>query len=285
MLQSSYRFVEAEVSKFNSNRERFKMLARDNPIMIQARIVKAIVLRDLRTRFGRTFLGSMIIVAWPLSHLLFMICLFLVARNVIPIGTDSAVFFGTGILPYILCLYPVRWIMFSVVQNRALLGLPAVKTSDIILARCIVEIIAAFWVTCIFVLILFIFGVNALPHHANDAILAILATIYLAFAMGWTAAVMYALVRAWLAVQIGCLILMYFTSGVFFIPTNLPEKFKEILWYNPLLHSVEWLRSAYYEGYGYGMLSRSYLLWSATVILFIGLVIERAVRGRLMIEH
>lgn len=261
------------------------LLARDNPLVVQARVIWAITLRDLQSRFGRTLWGSLIIVGWPLSHLTLIVCIYLVTRRVIPYGTDSAVFFGTGVLPYILCFHPARWIMLSLFMNRPLLGLPAVKTSDIIIARCIVEIVSACWVTFIFLIALFIFGVNALPHHISDAILAILATLYLAIAIGWTAAVMYALVRVWIGVQIGVLLLMYVGSGVFFVPTNLPAKFRDILWYNPLLHSVEWLRSAYYDGYGYGMLSKSYLLGYATVLLFIGLVLERAVRGRLMIQQ
>jgi capsular polysaccharide transport system permease protein len=261
------------------------MLFRDNPIAIQARVIKAIVLRDMQSRFGRTLWGSLIIVAWPLSHLVVLVSVYVFVRRVIPIGSDSAIFFGTGVLPYIFCLYPARFIMISLATNRSLLGLPAVKPSDIIIARCIVEVVSAFWVTCIFILGLFIFGVDALPHHVNDAILAVLATLYLAVAMGWTAAVMFALIRGWLAVQIGFFILMYMGSGVFFIPTNLPAKFRDILWYNPLLHSVEWLRSAYYEGYGYGMLSKSYLVAYATIVLFIGIVLERATRGRLMIQQ
>lgn len=260
------------------------MAASETAIAIQTRVVGALVLRDMRTRFGRTFFGSLIIIAWPLTHLFILMAAFLLARNVIPIGTDSAVFIGTGVLPYILCFYPGRMIMFAVMQNKTLLELPAVKTPDIILARCIVEVIAAFWVTCLFAITLYLFGVDVIPHRLDDAILAILATVYLGLAIGWLGAVMYAAVRAWLMVQIGWLIGMYFTAGVFFIPTNLPEKFRNILWYNPLLHAVEWLRSTYYDGYGYGMLSKSYLLVSATLILFTALLVERTIRGRLL-EH
>jgi capsular polysaccharide transport system permease protein len=258
------------------------MLRRDHPLIIQARVVYAIILRDMRTRYGRTFIGSLIIILWPLTHLLFIMGALMFSRSIVPMGTDSAVFFGTGVLPYMLCLYPGRMIMLSVVQNKPLLGLPTVKTTDIILARCIVEVVAAFWVAVIFMFILYLFGADVLPHRADEAILAILATCYLGFAIGWLGAVMYAVVRFWLAVQIGWLILMYVSSGVIIVPTSLPEKVRNILWYNPLLHAVEWLRSSYYDGYGYGMLDRSYLFWSATVILFIALVLERGIRGRLL---
>ena len=52
--------------------------------------------------------------------------------------------------------------------------------------------------------------------------------------------------------------------------------------FDPLLHSVEWLRSAYYDGYGYGMLNKAYLIGYATAALIGALVIERFTRGLLL---
>jgi capsular polysaccharide transport system permease protein len=261
------------------------MLSKDHPLLIQARVIRAIVLRDLRTRFGQTFAGTAIIVLWPLSHLLMLILVWGATNHLVPIGTDPAIFFGTGALPYILYFYPARMIMFAIVQNRPLLGLPAVRTSDLIIARSIVDLISSFWVAVLFLMILTAFGVDALPQRHADAMAAILATIYFAFAVGYLGAVMYALVKAWVAAQILGSIVMFVTAGVFVPTAALPEKMRNLLWFNPLVHSVEWLRSAYYDGYGYGMLSKSYFLWTSTVILFVALALERGARGRLMVLH
>jgi len=251
-------------------------------LKVQGRVIGALMLRDMRTRFGRTFMGYVIIVGWPLAHLLVLMAIFLATRRVAPVGTSVPVFLGTGVLPYILCLYPGRMIMLCLVQNQPLLLFPIVKTTDVILARGLLEILTACWVTVIFALLLYICGVDIAPIHYHEAIQAILATMYLAFAIGFIGAVLYKLVRAWLGVQIGFLILLYITAGVFFIPTNVPEDLQFYLWFNPLLHCVEWLRSAYYDGYGYGMLSQGYLISFSTLLLAIGLVIERFVRGRLL---
>ena len=240
------------------------------------------MLRDMRTRFGRTFFGYVIMVMWPLTHLLLLMTIYSLVRRAVAIGTSAPVFFGTGILPYILCLYPARMTMMSLMQNAPLLYFPIVKSFDVIVARGVLETITVFWVTVIFCLILYILGVDIVPIHSEDALLAIFATVYLAFSIGFIAAVLYKLTRAWAAVQIGLLILMYFTSGAFFMPTSMPQVVQDVIWYNPLLHSVEWLRSAYYDGYGYGMLSRSYLIGFATALLFIGLLSERLVRGFLL---
>jgi capsular polysaccharide transport system permease protein len=236
----------------------------------------------MRTRFGPSFFGYVIIVGWPLTHLLILMSVYLLARRLTPIGTSAAVFLGTGILPYILCLYPARMIMLSLHQNAPLLYFPIVKSFDVIVARGILETITAFWVVVIFCSILFLFGVDVMPVHPEQAFMAVFATIYLAFAIGFFSAVIYKVFKAWVAVQIGLLILMYLTSGALFVPSALSASIQNALWFNPLLHSVEWLRSAYYDGYGYGLLSRDYLLGFATVVLALGFLAERSIRGVLL---
>src|SRR5262245_51841833 len=114
---------------------------------IQKRVVGALILRDMRTRFGRTFFGYLVIVGWPFSHLLLLMGVYLVTRRVAPIGTNTTIFLATGVLPYILFFYPGRFIMFSLVQNHPLLYFPIVKPVDVVLARGILEILTAFWVT------------------------------------------------------------------------------------------------------------------------------------------
>lgn len=240
------------------------------------------MLRDMRTRFGRTFFGYVIMVMWPLTHLLLLTSIYILARRAVLVGTSAPVFFGTGILPYILCLYPARMTMMSLTQNAPLLYFPIVKSFDVIAARGFLEVITAFWVTAIFCLVLYIFGVDIMPIYPEEALLAIFSTVYLAFSIGFLAAVLFKLMRAWAMVQIGLLILMYFTSGALIVPSSLPNSIQTFIWFNPLLHSVEWLRSAYYDGYSYGQLSRSYLLGFATLLMFSGLLAERAARGFLL---
>lgn len=251
-------------------------------LTVQLRVIGALILRDMRTRFGRSFFGYLIIVGWPLSHLLGITGIYMLSQRLAPIGASVPIFVGTGVLPYILCLYPSRMMMMALVQNQPLLYFPIVKTTDIIFARGILEMITSFWVTAIFAIVLYIGGVDIAPLHYQEAIQAILAIVYLGFALGFIGAILFKLVRAWIVVQVLFLIGMYVTAGVFFMPSNLPDDIQYYLWFNPLLHCVEWLRSAYYDGYGYGMLSREYLLGFSTCVLGLGLIIDRAVRGQLL---
>jgi len=248
----------------------------------QLRVVLALVLRDMRSRFSHTFIGYIIMVLWPLSHLLALLVTYLFTRSLVPIGTSAAVFFATGLLPYILCLYPSRMIAMALVQNQPLLYFPIVKSLDVILARGVLEIVTSFWVVFIFSVLLFIFDVDIYPSQPEEALLAIAATIYLSFSMGFLSAVLFKLVRAWMIILIISMIGMYFSSGALFLPSAFPEQIQYYMSFNPLFHSVEWLRSAYYDGYNYGLLSRQYLVGFSTVLLCLGLALERLVRGYLL---
>jgi len=247
-------------------------------IKVQMRVIGALILRDMRTRFGRTFLGYVIQVLWPLTHLCFVMTLYVVIRRFMPFGTSPAVFLGTGILPYILCLYPARMISMSLVQNSPLLYFPIVKAVDVVIARGILEVITAFWVTVLFVFILYVFGVDVMPIYPEQALLAVFASIYLGFSIGFLGAVLYKVFKFWIVIVFLSLIVMYATSGVFIYPSALPPKVQYYMSWNPLFHSVEWLRSAYYDGYGNNILDKGYLFGFASVNLFLGLLAERVIR-------
>jgi capsular polysaccharide transport system permease protein len=77
-------------------------------------------------------------------------------------------------------------------------------------------------------------------------------------------------------------ILLWMSSGILFVPDALPEVIRTPLSYLPTLQGVEWMRSAYYEGYGSAILDKSYLIAFALCSLCIGLGLERLVRGKLM---
>ena len=67
-----------------------------------------------------------------------------------------------------------------------------------------------------------------------------------------------------------------------FVPDFLPEPARSYASYHPVLQVVEWMRSAYYEGYGEGVLDRRYVLEVAVGSTFLGLLLERATRGHLL---
>jgi capsular polysaccharide transport system permease protein len=171
---------------------------------------------------------------------------------------------------------------YAIEMNKPLFLFPVVHALDIIISRAIIEFLTAFVVIALFWFLAVLAGVDLTPVNLETGAAAVLATVYFAISAGILNTIISSLMKFWHVIFILIMLLMYLTAGVFVLPTSLPENVRDIMWFNPLFQCVEWLRSAYYEGYGDTMLSRSYLLWIATSALFLGLLGERFIRGKLL---
>ena len=77
----------------------------ESPLTIQTRVIGALMLRDTRTRVGRTFFGFAFVVLKPLAHLLFLMTMYLTIRGRMALlGNSPAVFWATGLFP-ISCVF------------------------------------------------------------------------------------------------------------------------------------------------------------------------------------
>lgn len=252
-------------------------------LVVHARVVAGLIMRDFANRTGYTSVGLAGRVLRPVFQLYFSFGIYLLLRGRLPlVGNDPYVFWAVTLLPYIVVIYPSFKVMAAISSNAALLSFPIVTPFDLILARSIVQLLCSFWVVALFFSSLFLFGVKIMPVRIEDALMATLAGIYLSFGLGWFSAVMNKMLNFWSIIKVILQTFMYFTSGVFFLPESMPQKVQNVIVYNPLLHVVAWLRAAYYEGFGYGLLDRTYLVCFATALLFLGMFLERASRGWLM---
>lgn len=253
-------------------------------LKIRKNVIGALILRDMRTRFGRSHLGYLIAIAWPLTHLITIVTIMSLANRLVPIGTEPAVFVSSGVLPYILCLYPARTMGLAIEMNRSLFLFPAVRPIDVILARGIIEFLTAAFIVIIFFLGALAIGVNILPSNYNVWISAVSVTICLSVAMGLINTIIGSIFKFWHILFLVLMFIMYSSSGAFILPSSLPKSTQEIMWYNPLFHCVEWIRSSYFEGYGDDTISRSYLIYIAVTLLAVGLLGERFARGKLLTQ-
>jgi capsular polysaccharide transport system permease protein len=248
----------------------------------QWRVLVALMLRDIKTRFFGNEFGFLIIMAWPISHILILLAINTSLGRVAPYGDSPALWFATGIIPFMAFSYMSRFIMTGIIMNRPLLVFPAVKITDILFARAIVEILNAGCVVLIMMSIFYFQDIDFVPLDVVQASCALAAAMLLGLGFGVISAVIAVPMHGWMIGQNLLMIILWMASGVLFVPDALPEIARVPLSYNPVLHIVEWMRSAYYEGYGANILSKTYVLTWGSTMLFLGLVLERLVRGRLL---
>lgn len=236
---------------------------------------------DMRTRFGSSYFGYLLAIAWPLSHLIIISGAYLLKNYIAPVGESPAVFVATGVVPYILCLYPARMLGMAVFQGRTLLNMPIIKPGHLIAARWILEVLNAVVVLSLYMLLMYSLDVDFLPADYLLAAQAVLAAIYLGIGLGVFNTVACSIFgHYFFAAFTLAAVLIYILSGAYVPSYTFTEEMREYYSYNPLFQIVEWLRSAYYTSYDPAMVDKFYVIEVASISLALGLLGERFLRGK-----
>ena len=233
----------------------------------QGRVLTALMLRDIKTRFFGSSYGFILSILWPRAA---------------PYGDSAVLWFATGTVPYIAFNYSSRFIMLGIILNKALLSFPVVKVFDILLARAILEVLSAACVILLMAVILTFMDVDFVPNDLTQACLALATALMLGFGFGILNAIIAAAIPGWITGFALFQIVMWIASGVAFNVDGMPEMARYWLSFNPIFQCVEWMRSAYYDGVGNGILDRPYVVGFTAISIILGLGLERLVRGKIL---
>ncbi|MDR7038320.1 capsular polysaccharide transport system permease protein [Methylobacterium sp. BE186] len=246
------------------------------PTEAYLRVLHALMLRDMRTRFGGSHLGYAVVVLWPVVHVFVLVSIYVFRKVPAPLGESRALFFSTGAVTVLIFQYISKEVMKAVLMNKPLTYYPQVKNFDVVLARVLVEIITGFLGLLTVMSALVVLGVNPIPADPIVAIAGYCAAIALGIGIGTINIGIVAFFPGWLIGYQLFNILMYIASGVIFLPHYLPKQIYDILKYNPAMQIVEWVRLGYYPNSNMHVDYMYVMLFSLTT-LSLGLLLERVV--------
>jgi capsular polysaccharide transport system permease protein len=250
----------------------------------QFNVILAIMLRDIRTRFFGHGVGFLVAIGWPLVHILILLGIFTAFGRSAPYGESMTVFFATGLVPFMAFSYMSRFTMLSVIMNRPLLAFPAIKLLDIVVARALLEMLGSCCTVIILLIIFWCFDIDFMPMDIVQAVFALGAAMLLGIGFGILNGIIAMAVPTWATGYALIIVVFYIISGITFVPDALPETIRYYLSFNPSLQTVEWMRAAYYEGYS-TILDKEYTISFGALTIFLGLIVERFLRGHLLISR
>ena len=193
-------------------------------LRMHGRILVALMIRDVKTRFFGTPLGFILAILWPVSHIFILIFLNGALGRAPPYGDSAPLFFATGLLPFMCFNYMSRFTVLGVMLNKPLLGYPIVKVGDLLLARAILEVLNAAIVVIVTVVILTAMGVDIWPPRPIEAMYAMLACIWLGFGFGIVNAVIAGIFPFWFTPYSLFQIVLWIASGVIMVPDEYPDR-------------------------------------------------------------
>jgi len=250
-------------------------------LMCQVRVVGALILREMRVRFGRSQLGYLWAVAEPLAYVAAFSAMFHYLDRHPPFGSSMALFFATGILPFQLFRNLGTQLAGAFSANQALLTYPIVQPIDTIVSRAILEAATSLFIILVVLSAFVISGSAPMPANIMRLFEALALLSLLGFGFGLASAVIITRINAWQNVTRLIMAPMLFMSGVFYSLDTLPMQARAIVVWNPVIHGVEMFRDGYYSNYRADEVASLYLLVCGLLLTFVALTIERTIRGRI----
>lgn len=252
-----------------------------NIITAHGRVVLALMLRDIQTRMGSSYVGFLFGLILPLGHISVVTGIYVLMGRRSPIGADVVLFLSTGVVPFVIWSYTHQRMLQALAQNLSLTAFPIVKTIDIFVARAAVELLSSALI-CIVCLI-------ALATYGNDMFVSdpplLLLAALLAYALGAATGLFFGLMGHFSPTLglLGFLIIPVFwlTSGVLFIPDALPEALRHYLWYFAIAHVIDVARMAVYPDYVSSLPSLGFVLGAIALNSLASLFIMRVFRAEL----
>ena len=239
-------------------------------------VLRALMLRDMRTRFGGTMWGYLLQVLWPVAHVVIITAAMASRGMHSPIGSSVLVFVATGAFPALAFQYIGREIMKGVLTNKPLTYYPQVRMFDVMVSRSIVEAIGSFIGLFIIFLMLFALHINPLPENGFEAICGYAAALLLGIGIGTINAAIVVFFPGWMLGFIIVQLALYLTSGVYFLPNFMPEHVYEIMKWNPITQIIEWVRLGYYVDLPV-QVDKIYTIMCGLTCLAIGLALNRQI--------
>jgi len=251
-------------------------------LSLQSRVIHALILRETRTRFGRSRLGYFWAFFEPMAYLASLITIFSILGRTSPIGVDIKLFFLTGIIPWILFSKTVGSISNAAESNQNLLGYPQVKTLDIVLAKILLEFSTVFLVFLLYIFaFIFLFDMSVKIDSPVLVISILLLVSLLGGSLGLIGMVVKLYFSAYNNIQSIFLRFLFFTSGVFFTADSLPLQLQQWVFYNPIAHISEWIRDVFFKEFDSNFFSIKYPVLFALVTFLLSLIMERLTRYKL----
>ena len=238
---------------------------------IEWRVVHALLMREVLTRFGRHNIGFLWLFVEPMLFTLGVTALWTLAKQVHGSNLPIAAFALTGYSAVLLWRNMPSRTIGAIEPNLALMYHRNVKVMDIFLARLILEAAGA---TISFVVLSIVFIAMGLIQPPEDV---------LRVTVGW-------FMLAWfgfsLAVFLGALneeyqmveklwhpsaYLLFPLSGAAFLVDALPVAAQQTVLYLPMVHGVEYVREGYFGSQFNAHYDLQYMALFNTILLLLGM--------------
>lgn len=251
---------------------------------VQVRVISALMIRELTTRYGRENIGFLWLMAEPLLFALLVGLLWRAMKGPIEYGVDIIAFVVTGYIPLVLFRSSVSRAVSSFSANGSLMYHRQIKILDLIVVRFGIEFIGHMMAYLAIAIALGVFGLFPWPYDLAFLVLGWLYYSFFTFSVILVVAPLSEMSEILEKVVPVTTYIMIPFSGAFYLVGSLYPAAAQVVLYSPPVHGMEMMR---YGVFGPGINPQYDFVYPLAVSLpcmAFGLLLCRIVRKRLVVE-
>ncbi|WP_102505126.1 ABC transporter permease [Salinivibrio kushneri] len=247
-------------------------------LRVQGRVVYALILREALGKYGKSKIGYLWALLEPVIQVLVLVAIFSALGRKSPVGGDLAIFFATGIVPWLIYSNLASRLSGALGANQALLAYPHVTPFDVLVARALLEVMTMLVVFALIYNVLYLVGKAEGVDDLFNVLLGLLLLSLFSTGVGMVNSAIRIYFDSWDKLFNALNRPLYFISGIFFTAASLPPQAREYLQWNPIFQYVEWIRSGFFATSSSAYTNHSYAISCAAMVFFIGLTVTQHTR-------
>lgn len=253
-------------------------------LRIEARVVFALLMREVLTRYGRHNIGFLWLFVEPMIYTVGITILWNATGATHGSNLPISEFALTGYSSVLLWRNMPGRCSLAIVPNSALMYHRNVKVIDIFLSRILLEVAGNTSSFFILMLIFYAVGLVELPNDILQVVFGWILLIWfgasLAFIVGALSEKSEVVEKLWHPATY----LMFPLSGAIFMVEWLPPRFQDVVLWLPMVHGVEILREGYFGDRVVAHYDLGYMVRVCLSMTLIGLALVRDVSRKVTPE-
>lgn len=251
---------------------------------IQRRVISALMMRELITRFGRENIGFLWMMAEPLLFAVLVGLMWTFMKGPEEHGISVVAFVASGYIPLVMFRSTVNRAVRALSANSSLLYHRQVTILDLILVRFLVELIGGMMAYAAVGTILILLGFFPVPANIGSLLLGWILYAYFTFSLALILAPLSEVSEALEKFMPVTTYLMVPFSGTFNLESWLAPHVREILLYSPPVTAMELQRYGIWGDKITPYYDIPYTIAVSSVLMLIGLILCRRIRRVLVVE-
>ena len=249
-------------------------------LQIQYQVIKALVLREVITRWGRRNIAFLWLFVEPVIAILIIAIIWGVRGK-----SESLMYskFNISVIAFVLIGYSsmMLWrnsatlLSNAIKSNTALLHHRNLRPLDFYISRFILEVIGVSGAFFFLLFMLVFIGLIPPPYSIAIMIEAWYFFIWFSLGFGMTFGPLIAQYEIFAVIWRAISITLFFVSGVFFFVAWLPIEYRKIALFIPMVHGSEMIKHGYFGNLIQTYEDPYYLAICCVVLNFTGFVIAR----------